>query len=220
MKRFVPTIDSGSRSPDAIFADLEEAFRSPWRHRMVEIADLIAGLRAEANLLRWFIAKVARRKEWPKLTGAQSFTLFSSETMLARINLWFPLSADASDSYRRYLSIEELHNHDFDFFTTCLFGPGYVSTFWQDHEFHETRRVGDKIALTDRETHRLEGNDVWFVAASTDFHSQHAPSSFSVTLNILPNWLERPTTIQYVLDEGHSIKTVIDSGLPPIDLAA
>lgn len=220
MKRFIPTTRDASPCPEAALAELEQIFQSPWRHRMVEIADIIAGLRADASLLRWFVAKVADRKEWPNLTGAQSFTLFSSETMLARVNLWFPLPPDASDSYRRYLSIEEVHNHDFDFFTACLFGPGYTSTFWQDRAFRDNRRVGELVSLTHREEHRLDGDEVWFVDASTDFHAQHAPPSFSVTLNVLPNWLERPTTIQYVLDEEHRIKTVIDSGLPPIDLAA
>lgn len=219
MKRFTPNLRE-QRPADVVLEDLNELFKKPWRDRISEASDMVASLRTEANLLRWFVAKVGRRREWPKLTGAQSFTLFSSETMLARINLWFPLPNDASDSYRRYLSIEEIHNHDFDFFTTCLFGPGYVSTFWQDPTFHDRRRVGERIDLTQREVHQLQGDEVWFVEASTDFHAQHAPPAFSVTLNVLPNWLERPTTIQYVLDEQHRIKTVIDSALPPVDVAA
>ncbi len=220
MKRFIPKASDDVRGPDAILAELEEVFRSPWADRMEEIATLVSALRVDGNLLRWFVAKVAKRREWPKLTGAQSFTLFSSDTMLVRINLWFPLPPGASESYRRYLSIEEIHNHDFHFFTTCLFGPGYTSTFWRDEDFTETRRVGETLLLKEQQVHRLQGEEVWFVEASSDFHSQHAPESFAVTLNVLPNWLERPTTIQYVLDDQHRIKTVIDSGLPPVDLAA
>lgn len=206
--------------PAEIFDAMEIAFRQDWHSRIDDVGELIESLKVDAKLLRWFVARVGSQGGWPTMAGAQSFTMHASETMLARINLWFPPNTISSESYRRYLSIDEIHNHDFDFFTTCLHGDGYDSTFWEDSAFNENRRVGDKIHLTEMRELTLGQQDIWFIKASKDYHAQHWPKSFGVTLNILPNWRDRPTTIQYVLDGSHNIKTVIDSGLPPLDLVA
>jgi hypothetical protein len=215
-----PKSAAHARPVGEVLSDLEELARGAWPSQMPAIAGLMAELRADNHLLRNFVLENARRASWPTLTGAQSFTIHASEALFVRINLWFAKLPSARESYRRYLSIDELHNHDFDFFTTCLYGPGYTSTFWVDVGHRDDRKVGDQVNLADERMVSLHGPQTWFVEAGRDYHAQHWPENFSITLNVIPRRRACLTTTQYTLDVDHKVKAVISSEFDPVTAEA
>lgn len=190
------------RSADTVIAEIDSLIEGGWEHRKSEIADLMAELRRDHLLLRNFMRKVTDQDEWPELQGAQSYTLHASSNCVVRVNLWFaPMHGNpALDTFRRYLSVEELHNHDFRFFTTCLLGPGYRTHFYLDEDWSPKRQAGDSMKMRDLGEHRLSGADVLFVERDVDYHLQHWPEDFSITLNVIPADPPGASRVQYILD--------------------
>ncbi|MCI4592255.1 hypothetical protein MOK15_19425 [Sphingobium sp. BYY-5] len=202
---------SGSSSVAETLDRLDTIFAGDWASQMDLIAQEIAVLRDDHALLRTFVHGNALAKTWPRLSGAQSFTICSRPAFFARINLWMPYVNTAPDSYRRFLSVDVIHNHYFEFFTTCLLGPGYTSTFWRDPAHHPDRGIGDPVALLQGSEHSLSDAAVWFVEKGADYHSQHWPSDFSVTLNVMPRPRVDEWSVQYVLDDAHRVSSIIAS---------
>lgn len=203
----------GPRDAREILAEIDRRIAAGWAADKAGIAGLVAELARDDALMRAFLRSYCDIPAWPVLTGAQSFVFMTTDSMFVRLNLWFPPDDPASplDSYRRYLSIDELHNHDFDFFTACLHGPGYTTSFFRDEHHHARRRQGEKVALAEVESLHLGHGPVMYVESGKDYHMQHWPSALSVTVNVVPREYEQGDRIQYVLDTDHVVKTVIDS---------
>ena len=190
---------------------LERIFAGGWRDDFGEIGNEIASLRDGRSLLRHFINVHARNLTWPALSGTQSFTIYNGASFYVRINIWMPYVKNMTDSYRKYLSIDVIHNHHFDFFTTCLHGPGYSSTFWRDDSHGPERQMGELVNLTREIRVSLSGQNIWFVERGADYHSQHWPDDFSVTLNVIPKERDDTAAVQYVLDDGGRVASIIAS---------
>lgn len=206
-------LPSSRRGAREILAEMDRRISVDWAGDKAGIALLVAELAQDNKLMRAFVRSYCDALRWPVLTGAQSFVFLTTDNMFVRLNLWFPPDDPASplDTYRRYLSIDELHNHDFDFFTACLFGPGYTTSFFRDEDHHPQRRQGDRVRLSPGEHLHLAQGSVMYVESGKDYHMQHWPAALSVTVNVVPRDYERGDRIQYVLDRDHVIKTVIDS---------
>lgn len=229
MKLFTPQPRSESADAPRTFARLNELvgvrtsgglhdIRADNDHDDLDqqIADHMEALTASGSLLNWFLAGAMQAARLPDLAGAQSYFVFDAEFLAARINLWPPYSERVgnSEAFRRYLSIEELHNHDFSFYTCCLLGPGYSSDFYRDAAFDPGLAVGDKPALEDLGSIHLAPGRTLLVDAFIDYHTQHWPADFSVTLNLIPKVRKKDVNVQYILDsETFRIKTVADSRL-------
>jgi hypothetical protein len=196
-------IAAAPRAPDKVFADLDAVFSGDWQNRKDEVARLMLELRADYNLLRTFAVSIATAGKWPDLNGAQSYYVYQTDAVVVRMNLWFPYSSKnpAIDTLRRYLSIEELHNHDFQFFTICLLGSGYRTHFYRDRDWSPDRVAGELLDLSDEGVHALNGTDVLFVDKNLDYHLQHWPDTFSVTLNVIPANDPASDKTQYILDK-------------------
>lgn len=204
-----------SAAPNAVMHELDRLIGNGELHtRFDEIAQLFADLCQTGDaLVKNFVVEACQRKEWPQVSGAQSFRLLMTDNIIVRLNLWYPPDNPESplDSYRRYLSIDELHNHDFEFFTSCVFGPGYTTTLYHDPNHHPNRQKGDFVQLEKLGTKHVQCGDIVFFEAGTDYHEQHWPPSFSVTLNLISRHLAREERVQYVLDTQHRVKTIIDT---------
>jgi hypothetical protein len=201
-------------SASEIYGRLDEVMAADWRARMPEIAGLLVELRRDQRALRHFVSFQLRDGAWPTLEGAQSFVLARTDSMIVRTNLWFPPAARTAnlDTYRKYLSIGEIHNHDFFFFTICLLGPGYTTQFYLDQAYSDSWDVGDKPMLEDLGVHALDDEKVLFVERDLDYHAQHWPQAFSATLNLIPRNVSGKHPVQYILDANDlSIKTVVST---------
>lgn len=178
------------------------------------IADRMRALQQDNSLLRSFMGAQVKNRSLPKLQGAQSFFVYNSDYLTARINLWFPEDERVGnmDSFRRYLSVGELHNHDFSFYTINLTGPGYTTHFYRDRNFRPDLKIGDRPDLDDLGTYALDRDKVLLVEAFKDYHSQWWPDSFSVTLNLIPRMADKGLAVQYILDETDlTVKTIADN---------
>lgn len=203
----------GPRGARHILDEIDRRIAAGWVDDKPAIAALVAELACDDVLMRAFLRSYCDVPAWPVLTGAQSFVFMTTDSMFVRLNLWFPPDDPAAplDTYRRYLSIDELHNHDFQFFTACLYGPGYTTSFFHDEGHHSGRRQGEKVELAAGDSLHLGRGPVMYVESGKDYHMQHWPSALSVTVNVVPRDYERGDRIQYVLDADHVVKTVIDS---------
>lgn len=196
---------------DTIYSRVDELFVGDWRANIDELASCMVAFRAQYRALRDLLRQHTSVLTEPALQGAQSFLLRSTPRYDMRVNLWFPESnlAKTNDRYRRYLSINELHNHDFSFLSICLSGPGYTSSFYTDLAFSPERRVGERLNLAFAGQIALSGDTVLRVDCELDYHAQHWPVAFSTTLNLIPREArDRPT--QYVVDrESFTVREVI-----------
>lgn len=201
---------------EPVLERLNDVFLKGWHDHKEEIAGCLRAMRNNHRVLRSLISRFVTDADTIKLQGAQSFLVTHNEHYGIRVNLWFPRShlAEVNPRYRKYLSIEELHNHDFDFFTLSLSGPGYVSRFYRDMDFSPYRSAGDRLSLQTIGPVSLAGEKVMFVEHSQDFHAQTWPASFTTTLNLIPNEVPK-VRVQYVVDEESLvIRDVIRAGAP------
>jgi hypothetical protein len=196
-----------------LLLDIDRMFEGDWRAAKTTIAELIGELAAEDKLMRAFIRTYCEAGDWPDLNGAQSFLVMKTDRILVRVNMWLTSgdTGQPTESFRRYLSIDEMHNHDFDFFTTCLYGSGYAATFYRDHGHHPSRCRGETVEVEPLGTIHLTRGPVLFVEAGADYHAQHWPETLSVTLNVIPRDFETGDRIQYILDQDMRVKTILDS---------
>lgn len=216
MKSLQPRMDAVHRlagaHPKDILAELDDIFGDDWPSHEQRIADLMAALRHDGLLVRDWIQHAIAQETLPEMQGAQSFVIHRSPRMVARLNLWLPPGelGHIVPEYRRYLSIDELHNHNFDFFTILLLGSGYSARYYRDEDWISDLREGSTLDLGEPALFRLAGDAVHLVDRLLDYHSVNWPEEFSVSLNVMPN--DAPTEDQYIVDADHmSVKFVISA---------
>jgi hypothetical protein len=198
---------------ESITADLNNSLAGEWKNEIPHLLTLIGKLKNRNLVLQNFLQRHLKAKKWPELSGAQSFMVYQNEFVRIRINMWPPIdnALHPSNTYRRYLSIGELHNHDYDFFSFCIFGPGYRTQFYQDLGYRADRQIGDAVSLEKKENFILGHDKIMFVESAVDYHEQFWPESFSATVNILPTKRKNRMVRQYVLDsESHIVKAIIE----------
>src|SRR5690606_25176669 len=151
--------------------------------------------------------------------GAQSFALYSDDVFMLRINNWYPkarLSVEGDDEYRKYFSIGICHNHNFDFFTTCVVGPGYTSDFLETEDDVSALEEGDEVRFSRGWSVGLGLGDTMFVPRETHFHTQQLPDAFSATINLIPLAGQSQSGRQYTLcDDRRTVKRVIVGDVRP-----
>ena len=77
------------------------------------------------------------------------------------------------------------HDHNFDFLTAGYFGPGYRSDYYEIEYGDIAGYRGETVALRFVERSALHRGRMLHYRAHRDVHSQHPPSSTSVSLNIV-----------------------------------
>jgi hypothetical protein len=200
------------RTSEQLYRELDALMTDEWLSNKVAIASVLVALRTNMSALGGLINDSAKRQIWPVMSGAQSFFLYESSNVLVRINLWFPENSKnaAIDNLRKYLSIGELHNHDFDFFTICLLGSEYMTHFYKDKKYSSHLKKGDHPDLDEVGIFKLKNDDVLFVERDVDYHLQHWPEDFTVTLNAIPRRISGKINVQYILDPvSLRVKTVV-----------
>jgi hypothetical protein len=183
------------------------------RARQDDINGLFCQLANDGLALRALALKLALHPGAPRLSGSQSFTLESNRAFILRINSWYPpsrLPEVGAREYDKYFSIDVCHNHNFDFFTCCVLGPGYESEFLETSDDLEHLQEGDVVSFDRSWTIRLGLGDSVFVPRETQFHTQRLPERFSATLNLIPLRGQSRSGRQYTLaDDCRTVKRVI-----------
>lgn len=183
---------------------LDDIFAGDWRARREELAGLTFALARDDLALRQLVTSHCADGTWPPMAGAPSFDLRRTPTYRVRLNVWYPPTRfeAAREEHANYHSVGQCHNHAFDFFTACVFGPGYESRFLR-LETPETRLEQDADAeLTDLGTLTLHPGEVWYVERDRDFHTQQWPSAYAITLNLIPRPGPDESQRQYLIDEA------------------
>lgn len=201
---------------DRSLQQIDDLVAGDYRQRQDDICAAMSALTEDHLLLRGFALKTARGELPVRLSSAQSFMLFSGRFCSLRLNCWYPRSVVAGSAeieHSRYFSIDVCHNHGFDFFTTCVLGPGYTSRFLRTAQDVEHLEAGDTIDFQDAWTLRLGHGRTVFVPRGSDFHTQLYPDAFSATINLIPHAGYSTDGRQYILDDDHvTVKRVIVVG--------
>lgn len=141
------------------------------------------------DAIRFFVNRSLNNPLYTILVGDNSFIVHVEELFSVRLNVWHPfgsnVSAVNSNDIARFKRIDQVHNHNYDFFTVGVLGPGYCSDF-KVTQNSESWEIGDTVIFDRTFSVQLSLGEALFVPKDTFFHRQHAPSSFSVSLNVIP----------------------------------
>lgn len=153
------------------------------------ILTLMSALSADGLALRYFLYKGCLDARFRKLTSAQSFFVYGCESFYLRLNAWYAKStlvdSQSVGRLERYFSIDNCHNHSFDFFTVGLLGSGYTTDFGSTSENLSNLQVGDRIRFDRVWSDQLTRGRAFFVEKGVMFHTQYAPADYSVSLNLM-----------------------------------
>lgn len=195
-----------SRAPDrydSVVARLEQIFEDDWREHRDELAGLVAVLARDDMALRELVTRHCGDGSWPTMAGAPSFDLRKTPRYRLRLNLWYPPASftEGRQEHANYHSVGQCHNHAFDFFTACVFGPGYDSRFFRLAADDIRLDAEQDAALIDEGVLTLMPGEVWYVERDRDFHTQQWPSAYAITLNLIPRPAPDESARQYLIDE-------------------
>lgn len=185
-----------------------------YENKQVEICSELSKLTQNNIANRAFLSAALRDPINRQVISAQSFLVYRCEEFAARLNLWYPdsqlVNKENLEQLRRYFSLGVCHNHNFDFFTIGLLGPGYKTEILVTSQDISNTQVSDKIVFDKKYDYQLKKGNVPFFPKDTHFHTQWAPEKFSLSLNILPT--VAITTKQFVLgDDGKTVTRVFNS---------
>ncbi len=182
---------------------LERLFEGGWIKNSDRISESFLDLAGGAELLSFFFNCYGLSTTWPNIAGAQSFVIYTGPTFYIRINVWMPRPKrqENSEKVGRYLSVDECHNHSYSFFTTIIFGPGYDSTFFDAPGTSDNLLPGCKIKLSNVRGVAVRSGQLLFVRKDIEFHIQHWPDDFTVSLNLVPCRPVDCSGRQYIVDE-------------------
>jgi hypothetical protein len=216
-------IYDNSASIDIAYREILEELRaltlSGHRENAEPICSTLKRLSEDGLAIKAFALQCARNEIALTLTGSQSFALHANDAYMLRINNWYPkpkLGQTALQEHERYFSIGVCHNHNFDFFTTCILGPGYDSRYHRTDADIDDLHEGDTIEMAESWSLRLGTGDAMFVPRETHFHTQWYPSAFSATINLIPIGGQSESGRQYTLhDDCRTVKRVIVAQTAP-----
>jgi len=136
--------------------------------------------------------------------SGQTFILARRRRFYLRVNLW-PAASDALAhldpvSFNKFYVYGDryAHDHNFDFLTIGLHGPGYLTDLWTYDNAGVTGSIGEQVQLTAQGRQRLAPGTMLLFRKSVDVHTQLAPEMLSVSLNFIPE--VSPISEQYLFD--------------------
>jgi len=135
--------------------------------------------------------------------SAQSAILDRFGVFSVRVNFWL---ADLQTTEElSALSYNSYHDHNFDFITTNVFGPGYSTSIFEYSRQNVKGEVGESVEMVDVGEVILSRGKVLVFRNGIDIHSQRPPLDASASLNLIIN---SPSSIfedQYYFDVQRKI---------------
>lgn len=199
----------------ALAARLRPLVAAGHRENRDEILALLSRLSDDGVAMRHFIDLCATDLANADMYGTQSFVVYKCNDFIMRMNLWLPeadLPRQVSDRYAEYFSVDVFHNHNYDFFTVGVYGPGYYSEYYSTSQDISDLALGDEITFDRQWNMSLARGVTAFVLQDAEFHVQYAPEALSMSLNLIPTKIFAPDHKQYVLAKDR--KTVSQVILP------
>jgi hypothetical protein len=127
---------------------------------------------------------------------------------VVRANVWLPrrmLHGTNADGRKPQFSLEQAHDHNYDFLTVGYLGRGYDTEIWE-HDGQCSGEAEEPVDLRFLERTSLPEHKVMLYRASKDVHVQLPPQDdFSISLNLLPPTI--PGREQYLFDFERSVVT-------------
>lgn len=150
--------------------------------------------------------------------SGQTFILARRRRFYLRVNLW-PAASDAlarldQQHFNKFYVYGDryAHDHNFDFLTIGLHGPGYETDLWTYDNASVNGRIGEQVQLTAHGRQRLAPGTMLLFRKSVDIHTQLAPEALSVSLNFIPE--VSPISEQYLFDVHTGRITSIEDLFP------
>lgn len=108
------------------------------------------------------------------------------QTFFLRANIWpSPKDAIFQTSGSACFAYDAPHDHNFSFLTTGYWGPGYGSDYYEYDYGKVAGYRGEAAGLRFVERTHLTPGKMMLYRAHRDIHSQIAPQSLSISLNIM-----------------------------------
>jgi hypothetical protein len=172
------------------------------------IAAAAQPLRDLANNRRFMVEKLNQELfQWRSFQGGNGYTaptfLFGGGVGYAvRANVWGAYSKNAeARAWQDRLFVYGLpHDHNFDFLTVGYYGPGYQTDLYEYDRRSIVGIPGERVELIARGREQLYEGRVMHYRASRDIHTQLAPESFSVSLNLMVSGDHVSHTDQFYFD--------------------
>ncbi|MBL8652511.1 MAG: transposase [Sphingopyxis sp.] len=173
---------------------------------VADAARLVAGLAQNRTFLADHI--VAELKT--SFTNQLGLSHYSAQVLVLhrsprgpflRANLW-PAASDAAyaASGAAAFAYGLPHDHNFSFVTTGYWGPGYVSDDYACDPEAIDGRIDEPLDLQLAGRSQLSEGKTMLYRAHRDIHSQHPPTSLSVSLNIMEEGEHTSWRDQYIVD--------------------
>lgn len=148
-------------------------------------------------------------------TNIQSILLESNSNYSIRMNFWptkneYDLSKNSLNTYFAY---NYAHDHNFDFLTVGYFGPGYTTKVYEYN--YDKVKSGSQcgIGLDFIGNYALGKGDVMLYKKNLHIHEQFAPSSFSASLNLIPNRPIDSPQFEFDLKQA-KVSSLVEAGSP------
>lgn len=109
------------------------------------------------------------------------------ENAYLRVNFWPTIPSGSPNAKQMSLAYSYgiPHDHGFSFVTTNYFGPGYTTDLY-DYDYTSTNGVlGERVELIPAGSVKLSDGVGIYFEAGRDVHVQHAPTSLTVSLNLM-----------------------------------
>jgi hypothetical protein len=110
------------------------------------------------------------------------FPFYECESFTLRALIWEPVPEGVNGAQFFY---NIPHDHDFDFITVSYFGPPLASQVYQYDNTLISGYPGEPVAIEPQGKLAVEPGTVHFYRAGKDIHTQLAPPSLAVTLNVI-----------------------------------
>lgn len=163
-------------------------------HDPASLMKVAPKLQALARQKAFFFDKLAEvladrcALEAKNLYTPQIFLIAERRDFFVRAVVWPELGSEMIEDAQLDLGYTDPHDHNFDFLTVGLFGPGYTTHIFEyDYASTLDQKPGDKVSMRFAESLNLaEGRCIYF-RKSKDIHIQAPPASLSVSLNLIVN---------------------------------
>lgn len=145
--------------------------------------------------------------------SAQSNIIFNNNLFYLRINIWEPLSEKEEERQRqnKLFFYGLAHDHNFPFLTVGYHGKGYETEMWEYNYDRTIGYIGEKVDMCFLERTTLPLGKAMIYRMSKDIHTQFAPESYSISLNLIPKIKKSIMNEQFFFDTNKKIITGITS---------
>lgn len=117
----------------------------------------------------------------------QSLMMYQNPKFYVRLNAWPTLSSNPNVNIwqKELYQTLKAHDHNFWFLTTGYMGGGYTTEIWEYDYGSVIGYKGEDVDIRFLERTTLPRGKSMLYRASTDIHTQIAPTDYSLSLNVM-----------------------------------